>query len=402
MRILQLHNKVPYPPKDGGAIGVWNFTTEFAKQGHDVTLFAMNTRKHYCDTDSIPEDIRKLITIETVKVDALITISGALLNLLFSSKPYNARRFISNKYKIKLIHILSEKKFDVIILEGLYMFPYISDIRKYSEAKVVFKAHNIEHEIWERVVANEPSFFKREYLKILSHRIKRMEINYINKADSLVTFTQRDANIFNSLGNKLPVHIAPAGIDTSHLIPDQKNKVFPSLFYIGALDWAPNQEALMWFLRKVWTTFREKYPDIKLEIAGRNAPEWFRKSLQEPNIVFLGEISDAYSYMNSRTVMLVPLLSGSGMRIKIVEGMALGKVIITTSIGTEGIDTTHNQNILIADTAEQYQLQLERAINDKSFCDTISQNAIKFVKKNFDISQITMELSIFLERQNRL
>ena len=157
----------------------------------------------------------------------------------------------------------------------------------------------------------------------------------------------------------------------------------------------------MWFIRNVWGNFRLKFPDIKLEIAGRNAPEWLKKSFNEPNIVFLGEISDAYSYMNSRSVMIVPLLSGSGMRIKIVEGMALGKVIITTSIGTEGIETTHNQNILIADTAEQYQMQLERAINDKSLCDAISINAIKFVKKNFNISQITKELLDFIERRNR-
>lgn len=401
MKILQLHNKVPYPPKDGGAIGVWNFTIEFAKQGHDVTLLAMNTKKHFCDVKSIPKDIKKLIRIETVNVDALITFTGALSNLLFSNKPYNSQRFISKDYKNRLIELLSKDKFDVILLEGLYMFPYISVIRKYSKAKVVFKAHNIEHEIWSRVVANEPSFFKKEYLKILSRRIKRMEIGYINKADSLITFTERDAQFFNSLGNKLPYYVAPAGIDTSHLIPDRTNATFPSVFYIGALDWAPNQEALLWFIRKVWTNFHIKFPEIKLEIAGRNAPEWLKKSLQEPNIVFLGEISDAYSYMNSRSVMIVPLLSGSGMRIKIIEGMALGKVIITTSIGTEGIDTTQNQNILIADTAEQYQMQLERTINDKSLCDTISQNAIKFVKQNFNISQITKELIDFIERQNR-
>jgi polysaccharide biosynthesis protein PslH len=401
MRILQLHNKVPYPPKDGGAIGVWNFTVEFAKQGHDVTLLAMNTKKHFCNVETIPEEICKLINIVTVNVDALITFKGVLFNLLFSTKPYNAQRFISNDYTNKLIEILTAEKFDVIILEGLYMCPYISIIRKFSKAKIVFKAHNVEHEIWSRVVANEPSFYKREYLKILSRRIRKMEIGYINKADSLVTFTERDAQFFNSLGNKLPYYVAPAGIDTSHLVPDKTNTIFPSVFYIGALDWAPNQEALMWFMRKVWPSFYLKFPEIKLEIAGRNAPDWFKKFLLEPNVVFLGEITDAYSYMNSRAIMIVPLLSGSGMRIKIVEGMALGKIIITTSIGTEGIETTHNQDILIADTAEQYQKQLERAINDKPLCDAISFNAIKFVKKNFNINQITKELTDFLERQNR-
>ncbi len=399
MKILQLHNKIPYPPKDGGAIGVWNFTLEFARQGHDVTLLAMNTKKHYCDLKTIPSEYTKLIKIIAVRVDAPITATGALKNLLFSRRPYNAQRFISPDYKKKLIEILSKDKFDVILLEGLYMSPYLPVIRKYSDAVVSLKAHNVEHEIWQRVASNEPNILRRKYLKILSKRIKRMEIGTLNRNDNLITFTERDAQFFNSIGNKSPYHIAPAGIDTSHLIPDRSNILYPSIFFIGALDWAPNQEGLIWFIRNVWAKLNEKFPGLVLEVAGRNAPEWLIKMLNEPNIKFLGEIQDAYSFMNSRAVMIVPLLSGSGMRIKIVEGMALGKSIVTTSVGTEGIETTHNQNILIADTAEQYLNQVERLLTDKALCETIGLNAIKFIKCNFEISQISKSLIDFLERQ---
>ena len=401
MKILQLHNKVPYPPKDGGSIGVWNFTLEFAKQGHEVTLLVMNTRKHYCDFNTIPEEYKKIINIIPVKVDALITFSGLALNFLFSKKPYNAHRFISQDYEKKLVELLSKQKFDVILLEGLYLCPYIFVIKKYSDACVVFKAHNIEHEIWSRVVENEPSFFKKYYLRNLSHRIRRMEISYINKADALSTFTDRDAHFFNTLGNRLPYHVSPAGIDISHLVPDLSKIKFPSLFFLGALDWAPNQEGLLWFIREVWGNFHKKFPEIELEIAGRNAPGWLVKSFQHPGIKYMGEISDAYAFMNSRSVMIVPLLSGSGMRIKIVEGMALGKVIITTSIGTEGINTTHNQDVIIADTVDQFQKQLEKAVINKSLCDTISKNAIKFVKQNFNISEITKDLIGFFKKQTQ-
>lgn len=399
MKILQLHNKVPYPPKDGGSIGVWNFTLEFAKQGHEVTLLVMNTKKHYCDFNTIPEEYTKLVKIIPVKVDALISFPELILNLLFSGKPYNAQRFISGDYENKLVEVLSLNKFDVILLEGLYVCPYVSVIRKYSKAFVVFKAHNIEHEIWTRVVENEPSFFKKYYLKNLSHRIRQMEIDYINKADALCTFTDRDAHFFNTLGNKLPYHVSPAGIDVSHLVPELSNIKFPSLFFLGALDWAPNQEGLLWFLREIWGKFHVKFPDIELEIAGRNAPDWLIKSFHLPGIKYMGEINDAYAFMNSRSVMIVPMLSGSGMRIKIVEGMALGKVIITTSIGTEGINTTHNQDVMVADTVDDFQKQLEKVIVNKPLCDTISTNAIKFVKQNFNISEITKDLVGFFNNQ---
>jgi glycosyltransferase involved in cell wall biosynthesis len=295
--------------------------------------------------------------------------------------------------------LLTQEKYDVILLEGLYMSPYLPLIRKYSNAVVSLKAHNVEHEIWKRVASNESNLLRRKYLKILARRIKRMEIGTLNKNDNIITFTDRDAQFFNSIGNRTPYHVAPAGIDTSHLIPDRTDIKFPSLFFIGALDWAPNQEGLIWFIRNVWVKLKDKYPEIKLEVAGRNAPDWLIKMLNDPSIEFHGEIQDAYAFMNSRAVMIVPLLSGSGMRIKIVEGMALGKAIVTTSVGTEGIETTHNQNILISDTAEQYLKQVEKLITDKALCESIGVNANKFIKSNFDISQISKSLIDFLKRQ---
>lgn len=399
MKILQLHNKIPYPPKDGGSIGVWNYTFELAKQGHDVTLLAMNTKKHYCDLKSIPNEINDLINIISVDIDAPITFRGALSNLLFSKKPYNAQRFILKSYKDKLEELLSNNTFDIIQLEGLYLCPYISSIRKFSKALISFKAHNVEHEIWNRVSLNESSFFKRNYLKILSNRIMEMEADVVNKYDVLVTFTDRDASLFNSIGNKKPFLTSPIGIDTSHLIPNKSNIKYPSIFFIGALDWAPNQEGLLWFIRKVWNNIHEKFPDIKLEVAGRNAPDWLIKTLQDSSIIYHGEINDAYKFINEHAVMIVPLLSGSGMRIKIVEGMALGKTIITTSIGNEGIATTHNIDILIADTAEQFQKQVERVLTERQFFDSIGANAIKYVKQNFDIKQITKTLTAFWSKQ---
>lgn len=395
MKILQLHNKVPYPPKDGGAIGVWNFTLEFAKQGHNVNLFAMNTKKHYCEISTIPKEYTDIINIIAVDVNVNITYWGAFSNLLFSNKPYNAKRFILNNYKEKLIEILKNSEFDVVLLEGLYLCPYIDIIRKYSKAIIAFKAHNVEHEIWERVAKNENDFIKGRYLKILSSRIKKMETHFINKYDILNTLTERDVNMFNSMGNKKPFFVSPVGIDTSNLIPHRENIIYPSIFYLGALDWAPNQEGLIWFIRNVWQNLVQKYPDLKFEIAGRNAPDWFVKTLNEKNVIFHGEIQDAYEYINNHAIMLVPLLSGSGMRIKIVEGLALGKSIVTTSIGTEGIDTTHNINILIADTAEKFQKQIEKLLTDKSLFDSIGQSAIKFVKHKFDIKYITKSLIDF-------
>jgi polysaccharide biosynthesis protein PslH len=399
VKILQLHNKVPYPPKDGGAIGVWNFTLEFARQGHDVTLLAMNTKKHFCDIETIPGEYTKMLKIIAVKVDAPITFGGAILNLFFSGRPYNAQRFISSAYKEKLKELLTGNTYDVILLEGLYLVPYIPLIRKYSQAEISLKIHNVEHEIWKRVVINETSITRRTYLKVLTTRIRRMERMAINKYDNLVAFTDRDAMFFNTMGNKKPYFVSPVGINLSNLILPKENIDFPSIFFLGALDWAPNQEGLLWFIRNVWVKVYEKNKHVHLDIAGRNAPLWFEKMIVGEGIRYHGEVPDAYSFMNSRSIMVVPLLSGSGMRIKIIEGMAMGKALITTSIGTEGINTVHNQEIIIADTAEQFIIQIEKMITNKMFCEQLGINALKYIKNNYDISRITESLIGFYERQ---
>lgn len=383
MNILQITNKVPYPPKDGGAIACMNLTSGFALLGHKVTVLAMNTEKHHIDISEIPELVQDWATFKLVDVPARTSRMAALCNLIFSGKPYNAVRFISDPFSRELKKILQERSFDIIQLEGLYVCPYIPLIRKYSHAKVVYRAHNIEHEIWERTAAISRGF-RKIYLNILAHRIKRFEKKFMNAYDLIVPITGRDGKILNELGNTRPMHVSPTGIDTKVLIPHSKNLEHPSLFHIGSLEWAPNQEGIMWFIDECWPRIHEKFPGLKFYVAGRNAPDWLIRRFDAPNIVYEGEISDAYQFMNSKSVMVVPLFSGSGMRIKIIEGMALGKPIVTTPIGNEGISTTSGKNILIAANREEFIAAVGRLISDDALFQGISRNAIEYIQEKFD------------------
>jgi glycosyltransferase involved in cell wall biosynthesis len=383
MKILQVTNKVPYPIKDGGAIACMNLTRGFSLNGHKVTVLAMNTQKHHILYGELPESVKDLAEFKLVEVPARISRISALGNLLFSRKPYNAVRFISGSFKKELIKLLKGKQFDVIQLEGLYVCPYIPVIRKYSNAKIVYRAHNIEHEIWERTAAMAKGW-EKIYFRILSRRIKKLEKGMMNQYDLLVPITERDGKILDELGNKKPRHVSQTGIDSSVLIPNSKKLKHPTLFHIGSLDWTPNQEGLIWFLEKCWPKINDKFPEIKFYIAGRNAPYWFKRKMDLPNVVFEGEVPDAYDFMNSKSIMVVPLFSGSGMRIKIIEGMALGKPIITTSIGTEGISTTAGENIMLAETADEFVSSISELIDNREFFDKIGRNAIEYIHEKFD------------------
>lgn len=397
MKILQVTNKVPYPVKDGGAIACMNLTRGFSLLGHKVTVLAMNTQKHFIEPDEIPDSIKDLAEFKLVPVPAQTNYSAVLLNLFFSTKPYNAVRFISNQFKEELVRILQENKFDVVQLEGLYVCPYIPIIRANSKAVVVYRSHNIEHEIWERAAEKSKGITKL-YLKILAKRIRRFEISLLNSYDLLVPITERDGAILDELGNTKKRFVSQTGIDLNTLVPTAKNLEYPSLFHIGSLEWVPNQEGLLWFIDKCWPEIHKQHPDLKFYIAGRNAPEWLVRKLRQPNIVFLGEIADAYEFMNSKSVMVVPLFSGSGMRIKIIEGMALGKSIVTTPIGTEGISTTPGKNILVADNKDDFVAAIERLLSDRTFFMEIGKNAIEFIHENFDNLKASADLTEFYKQ----
>ncbi|HKI88714.1 MAG TPA: glycosyltransferase family 4 protein [Draconibacterium sp.] len=383
MRILQVTNKVPYPPKDGGAIACMNLTRGFSLLGHKVTVLAMNTGKHHININEIPESIKDLAEFRLVDVPATISRVSAFVNLLFSNKPYNAVRFISRAFKNELIKLLKEKQFDIIQLEGLYVCPYIPVIREYSSAKIVYRAHNIEYEIWKRTAAMSKGW-KKMYMKNLSKRIKRFEKHWLNQYNLLVPITERDGIILNKMGNTRPQHVSQTGIDASVLIPNAKKLEHPSLFHIGSLEWTPNQEGLIWFIEKCWPALHTQFPQLKFYVAGRNAPEWLQKKMELPNVVFVGEVPDAYDFMNSKSIMLAPLFSGSGMRIKIIEGMALGKPIVTTTIGTEGISATSGENIVIADNETDFVQAVSQLINNRDFFDRIGRNAIEYIHEKFD------------------
>lgn len=383
MRILQLMNKVPWPPKDGGAIACLNLTKGFSMLGHEVTVLSMNTSKHHIRIKDMPADLRSKADFRLVEVPASINWIEATLNLLFSRLPYNAQRFISDEFSHELAKLLTEKSFDVIQLEGLYLCPYIPVIRKYSDALISYRAHNIEYEIWERT-ATLSEGFRSKYLRNLSKRIKRFEVSYLNTYDLLVPITDRDGIILDKLGNSKPRHTSQTGIDFASLVPTARKLEFPSLFHIGALDWAPNQEGLIWFFNNCWPKIHSQNPELKFYLAGRNAPDWFERLIKQEGVEYLGEINDAYDFINSKAVMVVPLFSGSGMRIKIIEGMALGKPIVTTDIGTEGIPTENGKNILIANDADRFVDAINQLIHDRDLSNRIGKSAIGFIQEKFD------------------
>ncbi len=383
MKILQLCKKFPFPLKDGESIAITNLSSALSKLGCEMTLLAMNTSKHYFDGTVFPTPLQHYKAIHNVDIDNRINITDAFMNL-FSDESYHISRFISKEFESKLIQLLQSNSYDIVQLETLYLAPYIDTIRKYSKAKIAMRAHNVEHEIWERITQNTNSAPRKWYLNHLTKKLKKYEQAQLNKYDLLIPITARDLDIFKSFGFKKQSIVSPIGLDGSAY--HENNKSFKrdiSLSFIGSLDWKPNIEGLEWFLKNVWDKLHQDNPTLQLHVAGRNTPDWLLNK-KIPNVIMHGEIEDASEFINKHSVMIVPLLSGSGMRAKILEGMALGKVVLTTSLGLEGIDAQHLKNVLVADTPAEFSKCLNWAYNQNGQLQTLGANAQKFVNTEYD------------------
>lgn len=377
--------------KDGESLAIFHLSKALNQLGCSVTLLAMNTSKHPFDLSDLPDHFIQYDSIHTVPVDNRVKPLPALANL-FSSQSYHISRFISSKFEGKLTQLLENQKFDWIQLETLYLAPYVPLIRKYTKAPVVMRAHNVEHEIWERLGKQIRPFWKRWYVKHLTEKLRLYEINQLSRYDYLLPITQRDEERFEALGYRGPSLVLPIGLDMGRYEPDDRSfQRSVSLAYIGSLDWIPNQEGIEWFLKEIWKPLSARFSSLELHIAGRNTPEWLLR-LGWKNVVVHGEVPDAVDFMNRHSVLVVPLLSGSGMRAKILEGMALGKVVLTTTVGLEGINAIDRKEVLIADTAEQFIDALEFCTRQKEALQQIGERARRLVTTEYDNLQVARKL----------
>lgn len=393
MKILQICSKVPFPPKDGGSVAMNILTQGLLAAGNDLTVLAVLTPKHFIEEHTIDEAYRKKTNYRSVFIDTSVKALPAFLNL-FSTGSYNLERFYSKKFEQVLIELLKTQRFDVIQLETLWVTPYLSAIRKYSDAKIVLRSQNIEYSIWERLAAASGNPLKARYMRLLASRLKKYEHRVLNQFDAILPITAVDLKAYQQMGCTVPLYCVPFGIDLKQYVYSAELPEFPSLFHLGAMDWRPNADGIKWILDEVWPEIHREFPDVKFYLGGRNMPDWML-SLNLPNVLVVGEVPDAQAFIRSKAIMLVPLSSGGGMRVKIIEGMALGKAIISTSIGAEGIDCTAGKNCLIANSKDEFLHAIRSLISNLAACTNMGAEARKLIEQQYDNAKICRELTDF-------
>jgi glycosyltransferase involved in cell wall biosynthesis len=367
-RILQITNRIPYPLNDGGNIATWYVAYYLKKTGHSVDLAFLNTNKHRENPLSVASGYRKLFYTD---INTNITITG-LIKSFFSKTPYNIERFRSKEFEAVLIKALAENEYDIIQLEGAYMALYIAVIRKFSKAKIVLRSHNIEHKIWERVACNASNPLKKLFIQQLAKKIKIFEHETLHLYDAIVAITPDDAAYYKSKNYRGKLTSIQAGFEDSLIASPLKRP--GSVCFIGSMQWLPNIEGVEWFLKDVWPLVLKELPEAMFYIAGKGMNTSFDR-WKQPGVVLEGLVLNASDFIQNHNVFVVPLRSGGGMRLKVVEAMGMCMPIVSTTIGAEGIHCIPDQDILICDTPEELKNGIVLLLRDVTLANRIAQNA---------------------------
>ena len=383
-KILIISHKPPYPKLDGGSIAIAQVLEVLIELGCHVTFLCMETDKHPSKNSIINTNLN----FKAIYVNTKLKIALALSNM-FTKQSYILSRFNQNIFREALKKILKKQTFDTILFESLFTSAYLDTVNELSNAKKLYRAHNIEHHVWFEQSNQNKNIFKKLYLKIQAERLKNEEIKFWGNIDSILSISEIDrSHIVNQCPT--PTHTLCLYIEKRHLEHNDKSSKI-DFFHLGAMDWLPNQDGMNWILKDVFPKVKQTKKSAEIHLAGKAMPNKLKSHIQD-GYYNHGEVSNAIDFMSKHKVMLVPLFTGSGIRVKIIEGMSLGKCIISTSIGIRGINCTNNKNILIANTENEFIEAMCFCIQNPDKVHEIGNEAKKYACENFSKEHITNEL----------
>jgi polysaccharide biosynthesis protein PslH len=388
LKILFLTHRIPYPLTDGGAMVSDFMITGFINQKVELSMISLNTTKHFVPIDSLPAYYKKLKHFDTINIDNDITMFGAINNL-FTSESYHTSRFASKELNSKITKLLQTQSYDFVIIDNIFLQDTIATIRKYSAAKIACRIHNIEHFIWQKLASNTKNIFKKKYLEIQAKRLRKIELQTLANVDLLLLLNGNEGAVLKAMKIFTASYIMPYGIDLNLNIFSSKFKL-NTCFHLASMNWLPNVEALDWFLEKVFPIVIQKNKEFILHIGGKHLPEKYLK-LANNNIIVHPIVEDAKQFMQQHGICIVPLLSGAGIRVKILEAMSNAVPIVSTTLGASGLDIVHHHDILIADSPEDFAnalLQNENVVINigKNAYETV---ALKYQKRKIIEATIT-------------
>jgi glycosyltransferase involved in cell wall biosynthesis len=385
MNVLHFSNKPAYPRIDGGAIAISQLLLSLlSNKDIHVTHYTLSTQKHPFDLTAYPAQIPKE-EIHNFSIDTSLSLTGALTSII-KNESYNVSRFYVQTVAEEIEKKLENESFDYVILESIFLLPYAQIFKKHN-TKIIVRTHNIEHHIWEHQAITCAQPIKKIYLKKLAKQLKKYELTALQMADGIMAISQEDVNFIKHSLPLVPIEIIPTSFPTQTI---ENNYTLDDFYFLGAMDWLPNREGVDWLKHQVIPLLSMK---ADVHIAGKNltCETYFNTQFK-----CHGEIESAAQFIQEHGICLIPIQSGSGIKIKLLESMAMGKPIITTTEGARGVLVEHNKHVLIADSPEQFAQAMLELKTDENKRIQLGKAARSFVIDNFGEEKISNRIFEFI------
>jgi glycosyltransferase involved in cell wall biosynthesis len=385
MRILVVAPKIPWPATDGGRIDIYEPMRHMAARGHQVAFLGFGLQR---DADELRVHA-SLIWARAIPHDIANHPIDALLNLL-SPLPYTAAKYQSRAMENAIRTALQEEIFDLVQLDTTHMGHYLGIIQQ-QKKPAVLRLQNVESLLAQRY-AQKVAPPLRAYIGLQARRMARFEARACEQASLCLAITEEDADRIRRLAPDSQVVVSPAGVDLERYYPQPMSEEPGTVMFVGALNWLPNADSIRWFHSELWPRIRKEEPTARWIIVGKNPPadvlQWPAK---DKSIIVTGFVEDVRSYLLRGSVVIVPLRSGGGMRLKILEAMAAGKAIVSTPLGAEGIPARNGEEIILAPPDQTFATEVVRLLRQGSERMRIGKAARTWVER-FGWKRIAEEL----------
>jgi sugar transferase (PEP-CTERM/EpsH1 system associated) len=352
MRILWVKAGGLVPLDTGGKIRSYHILKELARR-HQVTLYTYY-REHPNDAHHRLDGLFERVVCRPLKIAAARGWRDCAnyVRLFLSSYPHIMSRYYRAELAMEVRELARSGKYDVIVCDFLVpgrVIPWDD-----PAPKVLF-AHNVEAQIYRR----QFKAARNPILKLCGWResqvTARVERKYVRLADHVLTVSEEDRRYFRRLTDPSKITTIPTGVDLEYFLPDNEEGQTNTLVFTGSMDWLPNEDAMIFFAREILPHVRRRVPGVSVLIVGRRpSPKIRALETSAPGLRVTGTVEDVRPYIRQGAVFIVPTRVGSGTRLKIFEAMAMGRPVVSTSVGAEGLPVEHGKNILVADSAEGF------------------------------------------------
>lgn len=364
MKILWVKANKILPVHSGGDLRSFNILRQLARQD-EVVFFSYYDGPVDAEYEkSLQQQLPGAIAVSSGKNQTSTAARG--FDYLFhvaDKAPYAVSRFGSSKVRERLKACLEGRRPDVAVvdfLDAAINFP------EHVDVPAVLFQHNVESEIWRRHATNGSSGLKKLMYRTEFSKMLRYERDAMERFDHVIAVSDHDKSLMGAWTRPERITVVPTGVDTEQFCPGETpSPKQPLVLFVGAMDWEPNVDAVKYYCAEVWPRVLAKNPDAKFRIVGRN-PDRRVKALEGLSVEVTGRVPSVVEHLREAAVVVVPLRVGGGTRIKIYEAMAVGKAVVSTAVGAEGLDVHHGEDIILSDEPGNFAEAVSTLLQDAS------------------------------------